>query len=418
LLHASGLNDQCVSVTAALDLSGAFVLQTPQQTNLQTLNAELKAVPGFLFVQDYTPGTGNEGNNNGGINGDFIDANGFAQTFGGSFDYQTFLKAQKSGTLTTPAGPVTTPAGTTDVLANNNLGGSGTSGFTHSETTTIAFGNMVLVGFNDSGEHNIASNKFTGWSRSTDGGATFTDGGPLPTSTNGDVGDPVLARSGSTSRVFLSTLQASGSGIDVFHSDDGGATWSAPVQGAPGKSGLQDKEWIAVDNSTATGGGYGNVYLAERDFGGGNGIYFYRSTDNGGTFGPSSGTLIVSNSVCQGAFVTVSPDHSVEVFWYDGATIKMRKSTDQGVTFGSPVTVLSGLVGGTNGDLGLTGKRQGDSSYSTFRSNEFPHAAVNPRQRQPLRHLRQQGGRLGQGGCVPGAVHRRRRHLEHTAQDQ
>ena len=56
----------------------------------------------------------------------------------------------------------------------------------------------------------------------------------------------------------------------------------------------------------------------------------------------------------------------------------MRKSTDQGLTFGAPVTVASGLVGGVNGDLGLTGIRQGTTTPSGFRSNEFPHAAVNP----------------------------------------
>ena len=119
-----------------------------------------------------------------------------------------------------------------------------------------------------------------------------------------------------------------------------------------------------------------NVYLVERDFGPGNGIYFFRSTDNGATFAPSGGTLIVSGM--QGAFVTVSPDHSVHAYWYDGASIKVRKSTDQGVTFASAVTVASGLVGGTNGDLGLTGLRQGTATFAPFRSNEFPHAAVNP----------------------------------------
>jgi hypothetical protein len=379
LFHSAGLNDQNVAVTQALDLTGAFLLKTPPEVTQQTLSAELHQVPGFIFVQGYTPDSGNGNhNNNGGINGDFIDGDGYTQTFGGEFDYQAFLTAQKSGLVTSPAGPVTTPPGTTDVLADNNLGSSGTSGFTHSETTTVAFGTTVLVGFNDSGEHNLAGNNFTGWSRSTDGGLTFTDGGPLPMSPNGDAGDPVLARSSATGRVFFATLEASGSGIAVFHSDDGGATWSAGVEGAPGKSGLQDKEWITVDNSTAAGSGYGNVYLAERDFGGGAGIYFFRSTDNGATFGPSGGTLIVTDSVCQGAFVTVSPDHSVEVFYFDGSTIQMRKSTDQGATFGAPVTVYSGLVGGINGDLGLTGVRQGTTSASGFRSNEFPHAAVNP----------------------------------------
>src|SRR5262249_15245712 len=162
-----------------------------------------------------------------------------------------------------------------------------------------------VVGFNDSGSNGIASNKFTGFARSTDGGNTFVDGGTLPTNPNGDAGDPVLARDNTTGRIYFATLQFANAGIDVFHSDDNGLTWSAPAQGAPGKSGgsfSQDKEWITVDNFA--GPGNGNVYLAERDFGGGNGIYFFRSTDNGLTFGPSGGTLIASAGATQGAFVT------------------------------------------------------------------------------------------------------------------
>src|SRR5205814_635798 len=141
------------------------------------------------------------------------------------------------------------PPEATDILTNNNVGSTATSGFTQSETTVIAFGSTVLVGYNDAGSATGGANKFTGFSRSTDGGLTFTDGGTLPTNTNGDLGDPVLAVNTTTGRVFFATLQFSGSGEAVFHSDDGGLTWSAPVQGAPGKtSGLQDKEWIAVDN--------------------------------------------------------------------------------------------------------------------------------------------------------------------------
>jgi hypothetical protein len=114
-----------------------------------------------------------------------------------------------------------------------------------------------------------------------------------------------------------------------------------------------------------------------RNFGGGNGVRFYRSTDNGTTYGPSGGTLIFAGG--QGAFVAVGPDHSVYAFYYNGSTsILVRKSTDFGVTFGSPITIFSALTGGTNGDLGLTGLRQGTATFSGFRSNAFPHVAVNP----------------------------------------
>jgi hypothetical protein len=376
LLHSSGIQDQNVLVQQAVDLSGTVILQAPANITQQTLTAELQAVPGFSFVQDYTPDKGpDQEDDTSGVNGDFANGDYIVQTYG-PFDYQQLLSLEKNGPVGGPGGPVTPPPGANDVLTNNNGGNLGTQGFTHSETTTIAFGNTVLVGFNDSGSYTGTNNKFTGYAYSTDGGTTWTDGGVLPTNPNGDVGDPILARDNTSGRIYYGTLQFSGSGMDVFHSDDGGVTWSAPAQGAPGRNGFQDKEWIAVDNFA--GPGQGNVYLVNRDFGSGNGIFFTRSTDQGNTFGPSGGTAIALAGATQGAFVTVTPDHAVEVYWFNGSVIQMRKSTDQGITFGAPVTVVSGLIGGTNGDLGLTGIRNGTSTPSGFRSNEFPHAAVNP----------------------------------------
>ena len=266
-----------------------------------------------------------------------------------------------------------------DIRGNNNTGSTGASFFTQSETSIIAFGNNVVIGFNDAGS-NAAGNKFTGWSYSSDGGATFTDGGTLPNTANGDAGDPVLARDNVSGRIYFSTLQFSGSGIQMWRSDNNGVSWLPPVQAAPGKTGFQDKQWHTVDNFP--GPGQGNVYHIVRDFGSPGGIFFFRSTDNGATFGPNGGLLIASpgGGNVQGAFVTVSPDHSIHAFYFDDVTneIKVRKSTDLGLTFGAPVTIVSGLPAATNGNLGLTGIRQGTATPASFRTNTFPHVAVNP----------------------------------------
>ncbi|MGI8583121.1 MAG: proprotein convertase P-domain-containing protein [Chitinophagaceae bacterium] len=264
-----------------------------------------------------------------------------------------------------------TPA---NVLVNNNNGANATGNFTQSETSILVYGNNVITGFNDAGSLTGGAHKFTGYSRSTDGGVTFTDGGTLPTNIGGDAGDPVLARNNTTGRLYFSTLGFDVRTIQLFKSDDNGLTWSAPVNATPGGA-REDKQWLTVDNFA--GGGNGNVYLVSRNFGAGNGIYFYRSTDNGTTFGPGGGTLIVLGS--QGAFIVVAPDHSIEAFWLQAGAIRMRKSTDFGATFGAAVIVASGLAGPqTNGGLGLTGIRQGTIIAAPFRSNSFPHAAVNP----------------------------------------
>src|SRR5215470_9783406 len=143
-----------------------------------------------------------------------------------------------------------------NTLINNNNGSTGTAFFTQSETSAVSFGGTIVVGFNDSGSNATSANQFTGWSRSTDGGSTWTDGGLLPANANGDAGDPVLARDNLSGKIYFATLQFANAGIDVFESTDNGATWSAPVQGAPGKTGgsfSQDKSWITVDNFAGSG---------------------------------------------------------------------------------------------------------------------------------------------------------------------
>lgn len=255
----------------------------------------------------------------------------------------------------------------TNVLANN-MAADTTSQDTQSETSLIVFGSTVLASYNDSGNYTAStSNHFTGWSRSTDGGTTFTDMGSLPG--NEDFGDPVFARDNTTGRVYFTTL-STGNKIQIFRSDDGGVTFLPAVNAYPGLPGPTislDKQWIAVDNFA--GAGQGNVYMAAMDFGSTSGIKFTKSTDAGTTWTPNN-TALATGTV-QGAWITVGADHSVYLFYLNGAggnSIRMRKSTDFGTTWSAATTVTTLVTTLSNGGLNI----------GTNRTNAFPQVVVNP----------------------------------------
>src|SRR5262249_61020648 len=99
----------------------------------------------------------------------------------------------------------------------------------------------------------------------------------LPDNPCGSYSDPVLARSDRTGTIFLAILSrfnwpgdpriVAQDHINIFRSIDNGVTFEAPVNSAPGfvpEVDENDKEWLAVDNYP--GAGFGNVYMAWRDF--------------------------------------------------------------------------------------------------------------------------------------------------------
>jgi len=64
-------------------------------------------------------------------------------------------------------------AQTTNTLVNNPAADT-TVRDTQSETALVLAGSNVIVAFNDSGSTVVSADKFTGFSRSTDGGVSFT----------------------------------------------------------------------------------------------------------------------------------------------------------------------------------------------------------------------------------------------------
>ena len=261
-------------------------------------------------------------------------------------------------------------------LANplvNNPALDATAQKTQSETTIVLTGaNTAVAGYNDSGSFLAGVNSFTGYSTTTDMGTTWTDRGILPLLGQQNFGDPVLARSAATGTVFFAALSGGAFGMNIYRSTDSGVTFSSVADGAPGASSNDtDKEWITVDNFVGTGNGF--VYHVYRDFGAPNGIFFTRSTNDGVSY---SAPLLIDSGAdgnVQGAWVCVGADHAVYAGYYDSAgapdKIKVRKSTDQGVTFAAAVTVSNLVTTGTNGSLNVP---------AGYRSSAFPQFFASP----------------------------------------
>jgi hypothetical protein len=160
--------------------------------------------------------------------------------------------APKSAALrTAPLG-----AGLTNVRVNNP--GEDTQFIdqtTQSETTIAAAGQNVVVGFNDSqttGLFLTAGSDLSGYSYSTDGGKTFTDGGALPNAAQFiNFGDPWLG-SDRAGNIYYANLMGDGLtgnlDVGVAKSTDGGKTFSVPTVVSPSNDFFYfgDKDALAV----------------------------------------------------------------------------------------------------------------------------------------------------------------------------
>jgi hypothetical protein len=230
--------------------------------------------------------------------------------------------------------PVSDPS--TDV-AYSSFGG-----FTQSETSTARCGNSVVVGYNDSGSvfetplffTGSGGESFSGASYSTNGGASFTDIGPINPGTNNFNflgGDPVLNCADSNTFYFSQIFDyddASGNpwaAIAINVSADGGKTWGDPIA-AVSKSALAhflDKPWSTIDPSD-----HKHIFVSYTDFDSSEtnscgtnfpnrtAIEFVQSRDGGVTWSQP----IVAISVCgtagvQGSQMAVSSKGVLYISW-------------------------------------------------------------------------------------------------------
>jgi hypothetical protein len=184
-------------------------------------------------------------------------------------------KMVQSTTAPTPSAGIVKVSNPSTDIAYSSM-----AGFTQSETSTARCGNSVVVGYNDSGSvfetpfyfNGTGGQAFSGASFSTNGGASFTDIGPVnPGPGNGNFlgGDPgVNCSDASTfyySQIFDYTDSSSNplAAVSMSKSHDGGKTWGDPVAtiSKDGFSHLLDKPWSTIDPSNKS-----RIFVSYTDF--------------------------------------------------------------------------------------------------------------------------------------------------------
>jgi hypothetical protein len=240
------------------------------------------------------------------------------------------------------------------------------------EQSIAAIGNNILMAWNDGNGFDLNTSptwQLQSYGYSTNGGASWTDGGTIPRLTVSPgaadwqwTSDPVVTVRESTGEFWYAGLVSpdgpepsltfptgagSHNGVAVVKGTFSGSTftWGTPVLAFQGLNTQvsYDKEWITVDPAN------GNLYLTYTNFfsagAGGDQIEFRRSTNGGLNW--SAATVLSSatdngNFAVQGSRVVVGPSGEVYVVWQaigDSAAdyFKIRKSTNGGLSFGGEV---------------------------------------------------------------------------------
>jgi hypothetical protein len=286
------------------------------------------------------------------------------------------------------------------------------AGLTQSETSTAWCGNNVVTGFNDSGSlfesllFGPGGVSFSGASISSNKGSSFHDVGFINPGTDFNnflSGDPVvtctLKPQAVTPTFFYTQLFELGpvtapvTAIAFSKSEDGGGSWASPVAAVQknARTHFLDKDWSAVDPTNPN-----RIFITYTDFdqSGTSGapacgvvggvpvlriaIELVQSLDGGATWSDpqviAQGCNVApSFPQVQGSQVAVDSAGNVFVAWesFLGGTGTTRaqlisKSTNNGSTFGAPVTISNIIETG-----------DGNGLQGGFRNNEFPMLAID-----------------------------------------
>ena len=215
---------------------------------------------------------------------------------------------------------------------------------TQSETALAINGSVVCAGYND-----FTAGGLSGHAVSTNSGQTWTDRDGI-----GGSGDPVIATHTSTGDFYYGEIATTGATptIGVARSTDGCQTFATAANASPVASGLagttlNDKPWIAVDN---TGGANdGDVYVCWTRFfqttpgdttTGTSEMRFSRSNDSGATF-IGEQVIAPTGTGPFGCSIQVGPTGDINIAYANrnAGQIEFIRSIDGGLTFGAIVDI-------------------------------------------------------------------------------
>uniref|UniRef100_A0A832I2I1 T9SS type A sorting domain-containing protein n=1 Tax=Eiseniibacteriota bacterium TaxID=2212470 RepID=A0A832I2I1_UNCEI len=229
-----------------------------------------------------------------------------------------------------------------NVRVNNPAGDGATAG--QAEAWIGVHGSNLLVAWNDGQGFDLASQDIQGYAWSTDGGATWTDGG-IPAKRTGWrwTSDPVIAVNPTTGVFYYCALYDSANGAfngvgvvtGQFNGPGGSFQWGTVYSARQVSSAVAflDKQWIDVDPANGT------VYVCYTNFNAGTGaqIDLVRFT---GTFWSAPTKMNTSgDGLVQGARVAVGDDAGeVYCVWAEIGTVdvdffRIRRSTTSGASW-------------------------------------------------------------------------------------
>jgi hypothetical protein len=264
---------------------------------------------------------------------------------------EDYLVPENPARQATPAEALATLS-TTAVPANlrvNDPTGDLSGSSCQSEESIAFLGSNILVAWNDS-QGFTTGGDVQGWGYSTDGGATFVDGGSIPHPSAYPSwawsSDPVVTVNEKTGRFYytgLADLDATHNAIGVAYGHFSGSSFvwdnEVVVRSVTNSTTFLDKEWIVADSSS------NYVYVTNTTYTTTNWINFYRSADGGATWSaPVQLSAASTNGSVQGSRPAVGPAGELYVTWKAiGATdlddFQIRKSSDHGAGFGAELTL-------------------------------------------------------------------------------